>query len=45
MYWNIDEVKIAEMALSEHGDECVCSYAICVVLAVIALAISIGIGA
>ena len=33
------------MALSEHGDECVCSYAICVVLAVIALAISIGIGA
>ena len=42
---NIDEVKIAEMALSEHGDECVCSYAICVVLAVIALAISIGIGA
>ena len=42
---NIDEVKIAEMALFEHGNECVFSYAICVVLAVIALAISIGIGA
>ena len=42
---NIDEVKIAEMALFEHGNECVCSYTICVVLAVIALAISIGIGA
>ena len=36
---NIDEVKIAD------GNECVCSYTICVVLAVIALAISIGIGA
>ena len=33
------------MALFEHGNECVCSYAICVVLAVIALTISIGIGA
>ena len=40
---NIDEVKIAEMALFEHGNECVCSYTICVVLAAIALAISIGI--
>ena len=36
---NIDEVKIAD------GNECVCSYTTCVVLAVIALAISIGIGA
>ena len=34
---NIDEVKIAD------ENECVCSYTICVVLAVIALAISIGI--
>ena len=34
------------MALFEHGNEqCVCSYIICVVLAVIALTISIGIGA
>ena len=42
---NIDVVKIAGMALSEHGSECVCSYTICVVLAVIVLTISIGIGA
>ena len=42
---NIDEVKIAGMALFEHGNECVCSYTICVVLAVIALPISIGIAA
>ena len=41
---NIDEVKIAEMALFEHGNECVCSYTICVVLAVIVLTFSIGIG-
>ena len=33
------------MAISEHGNDCVCSYTICVVLAVIALPISIGIGA
>ena len=33
------------MALFEHGDECVCSYTICVVLAVITLTISIVIGA
>ena len=36
---NMDQVKIADEI------ECVCSYTICVVLAVIALAISIGIGA
>ena len=43
---NIDEVKIAEMALFKYGNECVCSYTICVVLAVIAstIAISIEIG-
>ena len=39
---NIDEAKIAGMALSEHGND---SYTICVVLVVIALPISIGIGA
>ena len=33
------------MALFEHGDERVCSYTICVVLAVITLTISIVIGA
>ena len=32
-------------SLSEHGNECECSYTICVVLAVIALTVSIGIGA
>ena len=42
---NIDEVKIIEMALFEHRNECVCSYTICVILAVIALTISIGTGA
>ena len=42
---NIDEVKIAEIALFKHGNESVYSYTICVILAVIALTISIGIGA
>ena len=32
------------MALFEHRNECVCFYTVCVVLAVIALTISIGIG-
>ena len=40
---NIDKVKIAGMVLFEHGNQC--SYTICVVLAVIAWTISIGIGA
>ena len=52
---NIDEVKIAEITSTElystdlhsagHKNVCVCSYTICVILAVIALAINIGIGA
>ena len=42
---NIDEVKITRMALFEHENECVCSYTICFVLAVIILIFSIGIGA
>ena len=33
------------MVLFQHRSECVCSYAICVVLAVIALTITIEIGA
>ena len=41
---NVDEVKITRMASLEHEDECVCSYTICVVLAVIVLTFSIGIG-
>ena len=32
------------MALFEHESECVCSYTICVILALIVLRISIGIG-
>ena len=33
------------MALFEHENECICSYTMCVVLAVTTLTISIGIGA
>ena len=40
---NIDEVKIAEITSTENV--CVCSYTICVILAEISLAISIGTGA
>ena len=40
---NVEEEKIAGMALFEHENECVCSYTICVVLGVTALTISIGI--
>ena len=47
---NIDEVEIAEIASIElqaagHENVSVCSYAICVMFVVIALAISIGSGA
>ena len=42
---NSDEVKIAEIALFQHENECVYSYTICVILALIALTISIGISA
>ena len=42
---NLNEVKIAGVALVEHRNERVCSYTICIVLAVIALTASIGIGA
>ena len=42
---NIDEVKIAEITLAWHENVCVCFYTIFVILAVIVLAISIGIGA
>ena len=47
---NIDEVKTAkitstELHSAEHENVCICSYRISVILAVIALAISIGIGA
>ena len=42
---NIDEVKIAEVDLFEHGNEGVYSYTISVILAVIGLTINIGISA
>ena len=42
---NVEEAKITAMDLFEHINTCVCFYTICVVLAVIALAISIRIGA
>ena len=42
---NIDEAKLGGIALFEHGDECACSYTICIVLGVIALTIYIGIDA
>ena len=42
---NIDEAKITNVALFEHKNQCACYYTVFIVLAVIALAISIGIGA
>ena len=42
---NVDEAKLTGIALFEHGNECVCSYTVCIVLGVIALAICIGVGA
>ena len=41
---NIVAVKVAEITLAWHENVCVCSYTICVILAAIALAISIRIG-
>ena len=42
---DIDEVKIAEITSAGHENVCVCSYTIYVVLTVMILTISIGIGA
>ena len=42
---NIDEAKLTGIALFEHANECVCSYTVCIVFAVIARTASIGIGA
>ena len=42
---NIDEAKLTEVGLFEHKNKCVCSYTVFIVLAVIALTVSIGIGA
>ena len=45
VFWNIDEAKLTEVALFEHIKECVYSYTVCIVLAVIDLTVGIGIGA
>ena len=42
---NIDDAKLAKIALFEHENECVYFYTVFIVLAVIALTVSIGIGA
>ena len=42
---NIDDAKLAKIALFEHEIECVYFYTVFIVLAVIALTVSIGIGA
>ena len=42
---NIDDAKLTETALLEHKNEYTCYYKVFIVLAVIALAISIGINA
>ena len=40
---NIDEAKLTDIALFEHVNECLCFYAVFIVLGVIALTICIGI--
>ena len=45
MYWKYWWSKNSKITLAGHENECVCSYIICVVLIVITLAISFGIGA
>ena len=42
---NIDEAKLAEIALCEHVNECICFYTVFILLSAIALTICIGIGA
>ena len=42
---NIDEAKLTRISLFEHRNECVCSYTVFIVLAVIALTVSIEVGA
>ena len=41
---NIDEAKLTGIALFEHVNECVCSYTVFIVLAVIVLTVSFGVG-
>ena len=42
---NIDQAKLTEIALFEHKNKCLCSYTIFIVLTVIVLTVSIGVGA
>ena len=42
---DINEANLTGAALFEHESECVSSYTVCIVLAVLALTVSIGIGA
>ena len=42
---NVDEARLTEIALFEHKNEWVCYYKVFIVLAVIALTVSIGISA
>ena len=42
---NIDEVKLAGITLFKHVNECVCFYTVFIVLGVMGLTVSIGIGA
>ena len=42
---NIDEAKLTGVPLFEHVNECACSYTVYIILAVIALTVSIGVGA
>ena len=42
---NTDEAKLTGIVLFEHGNECVCSYIVCIVLGVIVSTICIAIGA
>ena len=42
---NIVEAKLSEIALFEYVNEYVCFYTVCILLAVISLTVSIGVGA
>ena len=42
---NIDEKKLAEIALFEHKNDCACYYTVFIVLSVIVITICIGISA
>ena len=42
---NIDEAELTKIALFEHGNECVCPYTVFIVLSVITLTVSVGVGA